>query len=104
MTDLVLTPVTAQTWDEIAHAIQARDQRRELVLGDIVSHYQGEDWDDEEIEVTIWHNRQRAAVRHWNGDSEWGDWNETEQTILLDDPEEDGRRMRLDRYGRQLSQ
>jgi hypothetical protein len=82
-------------------AIKAHDQRRELVMGDIVSHYAGAEWDEEEVEVTIWHNRKRAAVCHCHGDSEWGDWNEAEQTILLDEGTS-GQRRRLDRYGRQL--
>jgi hypothetical protein len=102
MSVLVLAPVTTKTWDEIVQAIKAHDHRRGLVVGDIVSHYEGEDVDDDPVEVTIWHNLGRAAVRHCDGDSEWGDWDEEEQTIRLDDPEENGQRGRLDRYGRHL--
>jgi hypothetical protein len=103
MSVLVHTPVTKKTWDDIVHAIKAHDQRRGLVLGDIVSHYEGEDLDDEPVEVTIWHNLGRAAVRYLDGESRWGDWDEMEQTILLDGSEETDRRRKLDRYGRQLS-
>jgi hypothetical protein len=99
-TTLARTPVSAESLDEILHTIQARDQRRELVFGDIISYYH----DDEpnEVDVTVWHNLGRAAVCYFNGDSEWGDWNDEEQTILLDHPDADGLRVRLDCQGRFL--
>lgn len=99
-TTIARTPISAESLDNVVHTIKARDQRRELLYGDVISYYHDEDSNDEEVQVTIWHNRGRAAVCYFNGDSEWGDWNEGEQTIVLDEPDMHGQRVKLDRFGR----
>src|SRR4051794_6217966 len=102
-TAIVRAPVTANNWDEFVHTIKARDQRREVKIGDVISHFYDEDFDNEEIEVLIWHNHGRAAVCYYDGDSEWGNWHDDEQTIHLDDPDLWGRQVCLDRYGHHVA-
>ncbi|MBY0525354.1 MAG: hypothetical protein K2R98_18245 [Gemmataceae bacterium] len=98
-TAIVRAPVTSDNWEDFVSTIKARDQRRELRVGDVISHFYDEDFDSQEIEVMILHNHRRAAVCYYDGDSEWGDWDELEQVIVLDDPDLWGRKVRLDRYG-----
>src|SRR5207244_2171926 len=101
-TAIVRARVTAYNCDDFRDTITARDQRREVKIGDLISHYRSDDFDELEIEVTVWHNLRRAAVCSANGDSEWGDWEEREETITLDEADADGVRTRLDRYGQPL--
>lgn len=98
-TAIVRVSVTAENVDEFLPDIQARDQRREVKFGDVISHYRDDDIGDMETEVTIWHNHGRAAVCHGNGDSEWGTWDERSQSIALDDPDPTGSWVMLNRFG-----
>jgi hypothetical protein len=98
-TAIVDAPVTSENYDDFVDTIQARDQRREVKIGDVISHYRS---DDNEVEVTIWHNHRRAAVCYYNGDSEWGEWDESEQSITLDETDWDGSSVQVDRYGHPL--
>jgi len=96
-TAIVEARVTPANVDDFMHTIQARDQHREIKIGDVISHYRD---DSDETEVTIWHNQRRAAVCYYNGESEWGDWDESLQTMTLDEANWDGARVKLDRYGK----
>src|SRR5262249_39879621 len=98
-TAIVDAPVTSENYDDFVDTIQARDQRREVKIGDVISHYRS---DDDEVEVTISHNHRRAAARYYNGDSEWGEGDEPQQTIPLDEPDWDGSSVQVDRYGHPL--
>jgi len=103
LTAIVQSSVTPEGWDDFVHSIKARDQRRQIQIGDVISHYYDEEMNQqEEVEVTIWHNYRRAAVCYFDGDSEWGNWDEVERAITLDEPDPWGRRVKLDRYGRRL--
>jgi hypothetical protein len=95
-TAIVEARVTADNVDEFRDAIQSRAQQREIKVDDVISHFRD---DSDATEVTIWHNQGRAAVCYYNGESEWGNWNEQLQTITLDEPDWDGSRVTLDRYG-----
>lgn len=98
-TAIVRVRITAENITEFLPDIQARDQRREIKFGDVLSHYRDDDIGEMEAEVTIWHNHGRAAVCAGNGDSEWGTWNERTQTITLDEPDASGAPVLLNRFG-----
>src|ERR1700747_3542600 len=100
-TAIVEAPVTPENIDDFSQTIQARDQGREIKIGDVLSHYRD---DSDETEGTIWPKHRRAAVCYYNGESEWGDWDDSLQTITLDEANWDGNRLRLDRYGKPLDQ
>lgn len=99
-TAIVRVRVTRENIDDLLLDISARDQRREIIHGDVISHYHDDDIGEMEAEVTIWHNLDRAAVCAGNGDSAWGAWDERTQTIALDEPDANGDWVLLNRYGR----
>jgi len=96
--------VTGSNCAEVLGAIAARDQRREVRIGDVLTHYHDARRDGEKAEVTIWHNRRRAAVCCDDGDSQWGDWDEWRQTVALDEPGGGGNRVTLNRHGEQFDE
>jgi hypothetical protein len=101
-TELERVRVTPENYDAVLDTITARDQHREVLIGDVISHYCHDDAGGEETEVTVWHNRGRAAICSDEVDSEWGDWDERTQTITPDAADDAGHRVRLNRYGEAL--
>ena len=95
--------ITRDNCIDVLAAITARDQRREVRVGDVISHEWEDHFDGEKDEITIWHNRRRAAVCRDGGDSEWGDWDEQRQVIVPDESGSDGRQVLLDRHGERLA-
>ena len=79
--------VTESNISEIAE-IMPCDIRAELRVGCIVSRAVGA-W------LCVWTDTGRGAVCY-GGDSAWGDYNETERTITLDDTDADGERIVVD--------
>ena len=80
------TLVTADNIDEIREAIPVLDQRAEIEVGRVIStwpiYYQP---GNQRGQITVFHDTDRAAVCY-GGYSEWGDWNDEEGIIILDDP------------------
>jgi len=90
--------ITPHNIERILAEIVPKDQRRLICCGDTISYY-GSDPDDEEpVHVTIWHNQGRAGVC-WTWESEWGAWDERDQTIRLDECDLWGEQVVLNRLG-----
>jgi len=94
--------ITPENYERIMAKIMPKDQRRQLTYGDVISYYRTEEDEDEPLHITIWHNHGRAAAC-WVWDSEWGNWDEVEQTITLDEPGAYGERIELHRCREKMS-
>ena len=69
--------------ESVQFTMTAQDQLPELQLGQVVSVFDF-DYHGRSGQLTVWHDRGRAAIDLGEG-SRWGDWDEGTETILLDD-------------------
>jgi hypothetical protein len=82
--------------ESVQFTMTAEDQLPELKIGQEVSVFDFS-YEGRSGQLTVWHDTNRAAIDLGEG-SRWGDWDESTETILLDDQ---GRgRERLDTEGR----
>jgi hypothetical protein len=101
MTVLIRRRLIADQGDleSVQFTMTAMDQLPELKLGQVVSVF---DFSHEgrNAQLTVWHDSGRAAMDLGEG-SRWGDWDETTETIVLDDSS--GRRQRFNSEGVEIA-
>lgn len=104
--DLEKVLVTKENIEEIREKVGFVDLREDVKVGRTVSVNRFTHEGGQSGALLVIHERKDGMLNRagicFGGNSEWGDWRETNQTVWLDDQDADGRAITYDAQGRRL--